>query len=242
MNINTPLCIILSFLLTRVSQAQPFITKGTITFERKVQMHKILEDNEWVKANMASIPKFYLSTFQLHFNEDTLLYHKVGEDEPNSASWAIFARENEVVTIFSTGQSVVKKTVYNDDFMIKDSLPKYRWKLVNETRKIAGVECKKATTIINDSVFVVAFYAETILVSGGPEQFCGLPGMILGVIVPRLHVSYYAQKMEREEKQQFSLPKHKGKTMKRKEFQEMVLKNMKWAFSNSAIGALYLFL
>ncbi|MCX6189509.1 MAG: GLPGLI family protein, partial [Bacteroidetes bacterium] len=179
MNIKTPLFIILSFLLPQVSQAQIFITKGVITFERKVQTHKILEDNEWVKANMASIPKFYLSTFQLHFNEDTLLYHKVGEDEPNSASWAIFARENEVVTIFSTGQSVVKKTVYNDDFMIKDSLPKYRWKLVNETRKIAGVECKKATTIINDSIYVVAFYAETIMVSGGPEQFCGLPGMIL---------------------------------------------------------------
>ncbi len=223
--------------------SQVFITGGSITYERKIQMHKILAANKWFKGNMGEIPKFYTSKFMLRFNSDTTVYSKVEEDNTNNTpSWAIYARENESVNIFSKNLSVVKKTVYSDDFIIKDSLPHYQWKLVNETRRIAGVECKKATTIINDSIFIVAFYAENIPVSGGPEQFSGLPGMILGIAVPRLHVTYYAQKVETNEKQQIVIPKQKNKSMNRKEFQEMVLKNMKWAFDNSGIGALYLFL
>ena len=34
-----------------------------------------------------------------------------------------------------------------------------------------------------DTVYVVAFYTEDIPVSGGPEMFGGLPGMILELTV-----------------------------------------------------------
>ncbi len=234
------------FLLNALlGKSQIFITSGNIIYERKIQMHKILEVNKWFKGNMGEIPKFYSSKFELQFNSDTTVYTKVKEEETtniSNVSWAVYARENEIVNIFSKQSSVVKKTVYSDDFIIRDSLPIYKWKLVNETRKIAGIECKKATTIINDSIFIVAFYAENIMVSGGPEQFCGLPGMILGVAVPRLHVSYYAQKVDFTGKREVVIPKQKSKSMNRKEFQEMVLKNMKWAFDNSGVAALYLFL
>lgn len=242
MTIKKLLAFTLVFLSMAYGYAQSFINKGNITYERKIQIHKILEGNTWFKGNMDNIPKFYISQFQLRFNRDTTLYTKTGEDEQNSASWAIYARENEISTFFNANQSIVKKTVYSDGFIIKDSLPTYKWKLVNETRNIAGIECKKATTIMNDSIYLVAFYAENIIVSGGPEQFSGLPGMILGVVIPRLHVSYYAQKVEANEKQEVLIPKQKNKTMTRKEFKEMVFKNMKWAFSNASIGALYLFL
>jgi GLPGLI family protein len=232
----------LMLLSITIGYSQTFINKGNITYERKIQIHKILEGNSWFTGNMDNVPKFYVTQFQLRFNKDTTVYNKTGDDEPGGASWAVYARENEVSTIFSANQSIVKKTIYQDGFIIKDSLPIYKWKLVNETRNIAGIECKKATTIINDSVFVVAFYAENIAVSGGPEQFGGLPGMILGIVVPRLHVSYYAQKVEANEKQEVIIPKQKNKSMTRKEFKDMVFKNMKWAFSNSSIGALYIFL
>jgi GLPGLI family protein len=34
----------------------------------------------------------------------------------------------------------------------------YQWRITDETRTIAGFECKKAVTKICDSVYVVAFY------------------------------------------------------------------------------------
>ena len=72
----------------------------------------------------------------------------------------------------------------------------FQWKITGEVRDIAGFECKKAITKINDSVVVVAFYTDQILVKGGPENFNGLPGMILGLAVPRLALTLFATKLE----------------------------------------------
>ncbi|RZL63627.1 MAG: GLPGLI family protein, partial [Pedobacter sp.] len=41
-------------------------------------------------------------------------------------------------------------------------------------------------------VYVVAFYTDEIPVSGGPETFSGLPGMILGVALPYEHITWFA--------------------------------------------------
>ncbi len=47
-----------------------------------------------------------------------------------------------------------------------------------------------------DSVFVVAFYTDEITVPGGPESFSGLPGTILGLVINRVHTTWYATKVE----------------------------------------------
>ena len=70
------------------------------------------------------------------------------------------------------------------------------WKITADTRTIAGFECKKATTIIMDSVYIIAFYTDQIVTPGGPESFSGLPGMILGLAVPRLNTTWFATKLE----------------------------------------------
>ena len=73
-----------------------------------------------------------------------------------------------------------------------------KWKIKNDFRDIAGFHCRRATTIIMDSVFVVAFYTDEITVPGGPESFNGLPGMILGLVINRIHTTWYATKVETE--------------------------------------------
>ena len=50
-------------------------------------------------------------------------------------------------------------------------LEKIEWKITNDERVIAGLDCRKAVGRIMDSVYVIAFYSEQILVSGGPESF-----------------------------------------------------------------------
>jgi GLPGLI family protein len=50
--------------------------------------------------------------------------------------------------------------------------------------------------MIMDSIYVVAFYTDEILTSGGPESFNGLPGMILGVALPHEHITWFATKVE----------------------------------------------
>ncbi len=72
----------------------------------------------------------------------------------------------------------------------------FNWKISEEFRKIAGFNCRRAETIIMDSVYVIVFYTDAIIASGGPEGFSGLPGMILGVVMPRLNITYFATKVE----------------------------------------------
>ena len=70
------------------------------------------------------------------------------------------------------------------------------WKMVpNETREIAGFTCRKAQAVIFDSVYVFAFYTDEITVPGGPMGIHGLPGMILGITIPRMFTSWIANKV-----------------------------------------------
>ncbi|MEO8584155.1 MAG: GLPGLI family protein, partial [Flavitalea sp.] len=116
--------------------------------------------------------------------------------EPFRFSWIIGpAKENVVVNDMSKGLSNSQKQVFEKKFVINDSLSKMKWKISPETRTIAGFECRKAVGIMCDSVYVVAFYTEEIPVSSGPESFNGLPGMILGIVIPRLYTTWFATKL-----------------------------------------------
>jgi GLPGLI family protein len=83
-----------------------------------------------------------------------------------------------------------------------------------ELRMIAGYQCHKAVTRICDSVYIVAFYTDEIPVSGGPEQFGGLPGMILQLVVPRLHTTWIATKVEAVKLDEVELKPPAGKAKK----------------------------
>ena len=89
----------------------------------------------------------------------------------------------------------MKKNVVGTAFTVKDSLRQIDWKLTNEFRIIAGFNCKKAIGRINDSVYVFVFYSEEIMIPGGPCSIHGLPGMILGMTIPRLYTSWIATKI-----------------------------------------------
>ena len=79
--------------------------------------------------------------------------------------------------------------------MLEDSIAKIDWRLTNESRVIAGFNCRKAIGKIMDSVYVFAFYTDEILIPGGPCTINGLPGMILGVTIPRMYISFIATKL-----------------------------------------------
>jgi GLPGLI family protein len=102
--------------------------------------------------------------------------------------------------------------------LVADSLRNLKWRITADTRLIAGFECHRATTLIMDSVFVVAFYTDEIPSSSGPESFGGLPGMILGMVIPKLHSSWYATKVVMGSPKPI-LPPKKGKKVTAAEMQ-----------------------
>lgn len=212
---------------------QTYITKGKIEFEKQVNVFKIVEENfagsdntVWADAFKKTMPKTGSSYFDLYFNGDKSLY-KPGREitvTQRPPDWVNGqATDNIVFNDLSKQTTVTQKNVFENTYLIQDSLKTAVWKISNDTRTLAGLECRKATTVIMDSVFVVAFFTEQILCTSGPEGFNGLPGMILGIAIPKLHTTWYATKLELVEVKDADLaaPK-KGKPVTNSQLREQL--------------------
>ena len=64
-------------------------------------------------------------------------------------------------------------------YLIKDVIPDYKWKISREKSEIAGYQATKAEGVMMDSIKVVAWYAPSIPVKDGPTSLAGLPGLIV---------------------------------------------------------------
>ena len=178
--------------------AQQFVSKGKIEYERKTNQHALLDENSsWDQAAKKNLPKFVTYYFDLDFDNDKLLY-KAGRDADvrQNKYWGVFDGDNVIATNLNSNTAVTQKSVYGDTYLIMDSIRKIDWKIGTELRKIAGFDCRKAVGKVMDSIVVIAFYSDEILPNGGPESFAGLPGMILGVAIPKMHTTWYATKLK----------------------------------------------
>jgi GLPGLI family protein len=224
------LLLVTSSLLT-LAQTQ-FLVKGKIEFERKINVHKQLdpeEGSEWYKEFISKQPKFFTSYFDLNFNGNKTVYKPGRETEPFRNWWLVGpSKENVVIADMETQIINSQKKVFEDIYLLQDTIGKIEWKISEEFRTIAGFECRKAVAIICDSVYVVAFYTDEIAVSGGPESFNGLPGMILGLAIPRLYSTWFATKVELIEPKptDFAIPS-RGKKITDQNLQSLLQKSLK---------------
>lgn len=174
-----------------------FITSGKIEFERRTNQHSMLEDeNMWDEMVKENLPKFAITYYDLVFDANKSLYQTGKEPNDKRIHWALNYITNIVYKDFQQSSITTQKNIFGSDYLISDSLPRTEWKITNEPRTIAGFECRKAVCKIMDSIIVIAFYTDEIIPSNGPESFGGLPGMILGLAIPKLHTTWYATKLE----------------------------------------------
>lgn len=187
------------FLNATVSVAQEarFITSGKIEFEKRTNQHSLLdEENMWDEMMKKNYPKFAITYFDLYFDGKRSLY-KTGRDPDNRMiHWGLSYITNTFYRDMEKETYVHQKNIFGSDFLITDSLHQLEWKIMHEPRTIAGFECRKAVARIFDSIVVIAFFTDEIIPSTGPESFGGLPGMILGLAIPRMHTTWYATKLE----------------------------------------------
>ena len=177
------------------------VLQGKIEYTRKMNIHRQFDDwgdddnTSYKDVWLSKIPKFDTRSFSYFFNVKQSKYAPIKQEENTALSMmgGLPGTETQVFTDFEKQKNIASKKVYEQIFLIDDSVKKLTWKILDEVRTIAGYSARKAVTKINDSVVVVAFYTDRIPVSGGPEMFGGLPGMILEIAVPRLHTTWIAK-------------------------------------------------
>lgn len=193
-------------LLASFAQAQEvYLTAGKIEFEKKVNAYKNIDDqmddndnSNWREQLKKMLPEYIVTYFDLSFDGSKTIYKPGRENTSQKVTdWMKGpATDNIVFSDFDKEQFTAQKTAYEATFLVQDSVRKIEWKFTNDTRTIAGLECRKAVGKIMDSIYVIAFYTDQIISPGGPESFNGLPGMILGVAIPRIHTTWFATKIE----------------------------------------------
>lgn len=144
------------------------------------------------------------------------------------------------------------------NFIVKDSLKNYNWKLENETKKIGEYICYKATAEITiqqtlnrpnrrsanaaDSLktnsatnflnrtiktgkYITAWYTPEIPIANGPEQYWGLPGLILEVSNEKLQILCTKVLLKSQYKSKIKLPKP-SQAISRSEFDAIMKAKM----------------
>lgn len=239
-----------------LAQGEHFTTSGTIEFTKTSNAYAIIKkeitaDNEsYVQTAFdqykKSQPQFKILKSTLKFGNNKTLFTPIEPETPTNNNFfnIVIAEQNSTIyTDLNSGISTNQKKVFEETFLLKDTVRKINWKITDETREIAGYQCRRANALIMDSVYVVAFYTDKILVTGGPESFTGLPGMILGVALPHENVSWFATKITDISVPETSMiPPKKGKPVNNKQFKETLNKALKeWGtYAHSYLKAFYL--
>lgn len=180
-----------------VIKAQQFIDKAVIEYEVKTSIKKTMSNDSWGEMLKDNMSEFKTAYYNYTFAENKSIY-KFDRWDIKTKVPAWFKQDDEENIWhfdFNAGKINIQKQVEGTKLFIADSIPVIEWKLTNENREIAGFNCRKAVGKIMDSVYVFAFYTDEITISGGPCSINGLPGMILGLSIPRLYTSYIATKI-----------------------------------------------
>ncbi len=188
--------IVAIFIVINVN-AQQFINKAVIEYEVKANIQKTMGNNTFADMIKENLPTFKTGYYTFIFADNKSIYKFDRWDE--KAKMPEWLRQSDEENVwyydYNTGKFNMQKNVWGSNLNVEDSIQPLQWRLTNESRLIAGFNCRKAVAKMFDSVYVFAFYTDEILIPGGPCSINGLPGMILGVTIPRLFTSWIATKV-----------------------------------------------
>jgi GLPGLI family protein len=209
-------------LLLQTATAQ--VKEGKITYEQTVDMYRrIPEENQQLRA---MIPQFRTAKFELLFAGNQSLFKAVEEEtdmtEQNNNGIVLRiggSAENEYYRNFNTQKSVEIRELMDELYLVEDSIRRLAWKLEEgETKMILGYTCKKASAKTTRGSDIIAWYSEEIPVASGPEQFNGLPGMILGIDANKGEIIFTAKNLDtKTDIKNLKIPS-KGKKLSHSEF------------------------
>jgi GLPGLI family protein len=164
-----------------------------------------------------------------------------------------FSGEGKKYLNLKENKSIVEDDIFGKEFLIVEPLEKPDWKLLNETKKIGDYNCFKAELIIQatekqkeeykeflkkeetkPSLFkmeepkdktIVAWYTPEIPVSFGPNNYWGLPGLILEINEVDTIILCSKVTLSNKEKSKIKVP-NTGEKVTQKKFDEIQKKKM----------------
>jgi GLPGLI family protein len=148
-----------------LSQTMAQVKEGKLIFERKINMHKMITDPEMRR----NIPEFRSEKFELVFNEQATVFKTLpNEDAPDpfansggggtrGMGFMFRMPETNTYTDIASQMQYEARSIFENEYLIIDTLKPNSWKLSDETKTIANYVCKKATTSVAPMAFTMRF-------------------------------------------------------------------------------------
>ena len=217
-------------LLATPIEAQQNI-EGVITFNRKQNYISIM--SKLPHITQEDVDRMSLTwgkmgdgtNYELYLQNNKSVYLRKEEQSESGYSW----KKDQFLLIRDykgKSQEDLIETL-GKVYHIKEDLPRTKWKILNEIKEIAGYLCMKAetkNTIKGQTIH--AWFTDAIPMSGGPEGYGGLPGMILEIDINNQDAVITATKVVLDQDEvKIPYPKKiKGKKIDRVTYNDMVKK------------------
>lgn len=205
------------------------VKQGKVVYERVTNMHKRLPPDQ--QSMKAMIPEFATGKQQLVFAGDESVFTTLPDeadirDQAGQESGRMNIRMNngseETYKNYATAKMIALRELGPKKYIVEDSLRQLPWKLTEDTTTIKGYHCKKAVAINKQGDNITAWYTEEMPVPSGPEQFGGLPGLILQMDIGDGFIVFTAVDIQPGTGNQVVKIPTGGKKISQKEFQKMM--------------------
>lgn len=110
-----------------------------VEFEKVVYSKQLYMElyQEWYEQFKAMIPDQVVSYYEFIGTTEKSLFRETKEAQLNPRSWyQPLADKNVVYNDFTTGKTITQKPVFEETFLVEDSLLAIRWKLTADTRTV----------------------------------------------------------------------------------------------------------
>lgn len=237
------------------STAMAQVKEGKVIYERKMNLHKDMPPEaeqfkamvpEFQTSKMELLFNSTQSLFHLLPNDEEDQMPQPGGDGGRRIM-RFGGMDAETFRDYDKEQIVESRELGPKKYIIEDTLKQLKWKLEEDTMTIMGYLCHKATTTqamqLRGRRFmqgadtsktsappkaqqVIAWYTEAIESPAGPENFFGLPGLILKTDFNNGSMVFTAISIENSDKSLVKAPVN-GKKITRTEFRKMVDEQMR---------------
>lgn len=234
---------------------------GTVTYTHTIVLDFELppEMDQFAERFKDMIPESLTHSYVLDFNE-TLSSMRLLEDKEEGESTSGFRKKsaggdvNIAVSFAGSGSSSsgpqliasvgnLDDGTYTNhykfltrDFLVAGELPELAWKLTGEEGMLLDRQVMKATATM-DTVSVEAWFAPEIPAPFGPDNYGGLPGLILMLSIDDGSKLYEATSITLDAEIEITVPE-KGRPVTQEEFEKLVQERMEErasGFINSVI-------
>ena len=224
----------LAIILTLSLSAQK---EGTINYVRVTQLK--IEAPKGMEEMFKNMPKEQSSEKVLLYSGKKSIYmnpdDKIGNDDnvvnlgdDNMQIKIDFQEPEEKLYLdLESSTSLHQQEFMGKQFLVNGEPRKMDWKLGKGKKKIADYICMEATTMVEDTIAVTAWFTPQIPVSIGPNGYGGLPGMILQIdrangeqIITATDVDMEAPNME------LIVEPTKGKKISEDQYEKVVAEKM----------------